>query len=406
MTLLDLLQLSSSSLLKHKLRSGLTLLGIVIGILSVSAITSVVRGIDRYMANLLGSIGSQGFVITRIGVPAGEEEYLKALRRRVIPVSFAEAIKDECPSVTHAAPFVRSIADVKSGRLSAEDVYIEGTSEDAQYMTDVGLESGRYFTPYEVQHARQVCIVGSDIAEKIFSVPDPVGGTVYIKGHRFIVIGWHGRMGTAFGVSRDSFVRVPHTTFEKMFGRGFDADISVRSGGPEQISQAVQEARSVMRRLRKLRLKDEDDFGILTSDMLMRMWRNLSASIFLVTIGVSSIALVVGGIGIMNIMMVSVRERTMEIGLRKAIGARRRDIVGQFLAESSLLCITGGSLGVGIGVLGAKIVSWKTNIPVAAEWWAIGLALGVSLAVGIFFGVYPAVRAASLQPVNALRYEQ
>jgi putative ABC transport system permease protein len=136
------------------------------------------------------------------------------------------------------------------------------------------------------------------------------------------------------------------------------------------------------------------------------MWRNLSASIFLVTIGVSSIALVVGGIGIMNIMMVSVRERTMEIGLRKAIGARRRDIVVQFLTESSLLCVCGGAVGVGIGVAGAKIISWKTNIPVAAEWWAIALALGVALGVGMFFGVYPAVRAASLQPVSALRYEQ
>jgi putative ABC transport system permease protein len=406
MTFLDLLRISSSSLLKHKLRSGLTLLGIVIGILSVAAITSVVRGIDRYMANLLGSIGSQGFVITRLGIPTSEEEYLKAVKRKVIPPSFAAVIKEECPSVTHAAPFVRTVADVKSGRLSTEDVFIEGTSEDAQHMTDVGLESGRYFTPYEVQHARHVCIVGSDVAEKVFSVPDPVGTTIYIKGHRFMVIGSHGKMGTTFGVSRDSFVRMPHTTFERLFGRGFDADISVRSGRPELISQSMQEARSVMRRLRKLRLKDEDDFGILTSEMLMRMWRSLSANIFLVTIGVGSIALIVGGIGIMNIMMVSVRERTMEIGLRKAIGAKRRDIVVQFLAESSLLCVCGGAIGVGIGVMGAKIISWKTSIPVAAEWWAIALALVVSLGVGLFFGVYPALRAASLQPVSALRYEQ
>jgi putative ABC transport system permease protein len=406
MTFVDLLQMSSTSLLKHKLRSGLTLLGIVIGILSVGAITSVVRGIDRYMADLLGSIGSQGFVVTRMGMPASEEDYLKALKRRTIPPSVAETIKRECPSVTHAAPFVRSVADVKSGRLSAEDVYVDGTTEDAQYMTDIGLEDGRYFTPYEIQHARQVCIVGSDVAEKIFSVPDPVGKTLYIKGHRFTVIGSHGKMGTVLGISRDAFVRMPFTTFERIFGRGFPADISVRSRSPEEVSQAIQEVRSVMRRVRKLQLKDEDDFGILTSEALMRMWRSLSATIFMVSIGVGGISLLVGGIGIMNIMFVSVKERTTEIGLRKATGATRRHIVLQFLTESALLCFIGGGIGVGIGVGAAKILSWRTSIPVAAEWWAIGLSLGVAVGVGLFFGVYPAVRAASLQPVDALRYEQ
>jgi putative ABC transport system permease protein len=406
MTLLDLVQISAIALLRHKIRSGLTLLGIVIGIISVAAVMSVVRGIDTYVADLLGSIGSQGFVITKIGMPGSEEEYLLALRRKPIPPSAAEVIKRECPSVSHAAPVVRTSSDVKHHRQSAEDVRIEGTTDDVQYMTDIGLDIGRYFTPYEVQHARSVCIIGADIADRVFPGCDPIGGHLYIKGHRFTVIGSHARMGTVLGMSQDSFVRIPYTAFERMFGEGYTTNISVRSTSPESVQDAVREARGAMRRLRKLRLRDDDDFGILTSEALMEMWRRLSASIFLASIGVGSISLLVGGIGIMNIMFVSVKERTNEIGIRKAAGATRRQIMAQFLTESALLCLAGGAIGVGIGVGGSKILSWKTSVPVSAEWWSIGLPLAVAIAVGLFFGVYPAVKAASLDPVDALRYNQ
>jgi putative ABC transport system permease protein len=406
MTFLDLVQISATALLRHKIRSVLTLLGIVIGIVSVAAVMSVVRGIDTYVAELLGSIGSQGFVISKLGMPGSEEEYLKALRRKPIPPSAAETIKKECPSVSHAAPFAGTSSDVKHHRQNAEDVRIEGTTGDAQYMTEIGLEDGRYFTPYEVQHARSVCIVGADIAEKVFPGRDPIGKYLYIKGHRFTVIGSHAKMGTVLGMSQDSFVRIPFTAFERVFGRGHRTNISVRSKSPESVRDAIREARGVMRRIRKLRVRDDDDFGILTSEALMEIWRRISASIFLASIGVGSISLLVGGIGIMNIMFVSVKERTNEIGIRKATGATRRQIMAQFLTESALLCLIGGSIGVGIGVGGSKILSWKTNVPVSAEWWSIGLPLAVAIAVGLFFGVYPAVKAASLDPVDALRYNQ
>jgi putative ABC transport system permease protein len=406
MTFLDLTSISLSALLRHKLRSALTLLGIIIGILSVSAITSVVRGIDTYMADLLGSIGSQGFVVTKIGLTSGEEAYLEALRRKDIPASAADVLKAECPSITHAAPFVRSIAEVRSARRSADDTIIEGTNGDAQYTSDIGLDGGRYFTPYEIQHARQVCIVGADVAEKIFTTGDVIGRDIHIRGRRFRVIGVHGRTGTVFGFSQDSFVRIPFTAFEKIFGRSYSADISVRCRSQADVPEAVQEVRAVMRRIRKLDLKQEDDFGILTSEALMRLWRQLSSTIFVVTIGVAAISLLVGGIGIMNIMFVSVKERTNEIGLRKAVGARRRDILLQFLTESALLCLLGGGVGLGTGLLVGELVSWKTSLPAAAEWWVIGLALLVSIGVGLFFGVYPAVKASSLPPANALRYEK
>ena len=177
---------------------------------------------------------------------------MKALKRKEIRPEVARIIERDCPSVLHVAPFIRSIAKVKSGRLSADDVYIEGTNEDAQYMTEIGLEAGRYFTPYEIEHASPVCIIGADISEKIFASPDPTGKTVYIKGHRFTVIGSHARMGTVLGISRDAFVYVPYTTFERIFGRGFDAEISVRARSPELVAQATGEVRSVMRRLRRL----------------------------------------------------------------------------------------------------------------------------------------------------------
>jgi putative ABC transport system permease protein len=406
MTFLDLAAISSTALLKHKLRSALTLLGIVIGILSVSSITAIVSGIDRYMSSLLGSMGSEGFAVTRLGMVMSEEDYLKAIKRREIKPDIVDEIKEQCPSVMHAAPFVRTVAKVKSGRLSAEDVFVEGTTADAQFMTEIGLDGGRYFTPYEVAHARPVCIVGADVAAKVFSDPDPAGRTIYIKGHRFTVIGSHGRMGTVMGISRDSFVRIPYTTFERVFGRGGETEISVRARSAEEVPRAIEEVRGVVRRMRKLRPDQEDDFGIVTSEALMEMWRRLSSNIFLAMIGVGSISLLVGGIGIMNIMFVSVKERTSEIGVRKATGATRRQIMLQFLTESSLLCLVGGLLGLGIGLGAAKILAWKTQVPVAAEWWAVLLSLGVSIGVGVFFGVYPAARAASLNPVDALRYGQ
>ena len=404
MTFADLVQISASALLKHKVRSLLTLLGIVIGILSVSAIASVIQGIDRYMADILGSIGSQGFVVTKMGLQTSEEGYLKALRRKDIPASAAEIIKKECPSVSHVAPSVYTASEVKARRNSAKGVMIEGTAEDAQYTSDVGLDDGRFFSPYEVQHAHAVCVIGADIAEQVFTTPDVIDKTIHIKGHRFRVIGVHEKMGTILGMSRDSFVRIPHTTFEKLYGHGYSASISVRSRSPEEVQQAMEEVRAVMRKLRRLRPGDEDDFGLLTSEALMKLWRNLSTTIFLASIGVGSVALLVGGIGIMNIMFVSVKERTSEIGLRKATGARRRDIMLQFLTESSILCLFGGAMGVIIGLSAAAVLSHATKIPVATEWWAITVALGVSVAVGVFFGVYPAIKAASMAPVDALRY--
>jgi putative ABC transport system permease protein len=406
MTSLDLAAMSSAALLKHKLRSALTLLGVVIGIISVSSVTSVVRGIDSYMSSLLGSMGSEGFAVARIGMVMNEEEFIKALKRREIRPEVVDAIKEQCPSVAHAAPFVRTVARVKSGRLTADDVYIEGTTEDAQFMTEIGLDGGRYFTPYEVEHAEPVCIVGADVAAKIFSISDPTGKPVYIKGHRFTVIGTHARMGTVFGMSRDAFVRIPYTTFRRVFGRAGDTEISVRARDAQVVGQATEEVRALMRRVRRLRPGQEDDFGLVTSEALMGMWRRLSANIFLAMVGVGSISLLVGGIGIMNIMLVSVRERTNEIGIRKALGATRRQILLQFLTESSLLCLVGGVLGVGVGVGAAEALSWKTQVPVAAEWWAIALSLGVACGVGLFFGVWPAARAASLDPVDALRYGQ
>ena len=405
MTVLDLAGVSATALLKHKLRSGLTLLGIVIGIISVSSITSVVRGIDRYMSSILGSMGSEGFAVSRFGMAMSEEEFLKALKRREIKPEVIDVIKEQCPSVIHVAPFVRAVANVKSGRLSASDVYIEGTTDEAQYMTEIGLDGGRYFTAVEVRHASPVCIVGADVADKIFADPDPTGREIYIKGHRFTVIGSHERMGTIFGMSRDSFVRIPYTTFEKVFGRA-DAEISVRARDAGSVAQAVEEVRGAMRRARKLGPRQEDDFGVVTSAALMDMWRRLSANIFLAMVGVGSISLLVGGIGIMNIMFVSVKERTGEIGVRKAVGATRRHILLQFVTESALLCLVGGALGVLIGLGAASLLSWKTQVPVAAEWWATAMSLGVAIAVGLFFGIYPAARAASLDPVDALRYGQ
>lgn len=405
MSLFDLLSISVSAILRHKVRSALTLIGIIIGIISFATITSIVRGIDAYVQRIFAMLGSDTIVVTTMGIITDPDEYLEALKRRPLDPKIAERISKECKSVAHVSPFIATTTRVKAWR-SASDIAIRGANEDIQFLSEGELHDGRFFSPYEIERARNVCVIGWGVLEDLFQTDDVLGREIYIKGHRFTIVGVVEKSGGGPGVTRDATITIPFTTFEKIFGRGHWTTISAKAADIARIEEAVDEIRATVRKARGLRGQDKDDFGIVTASSLRATWKSLTSQIFLGTIAVGGIALLVGGIGIMNIMLVSVKERTMEIGLRKATGATRRNVMFQFLVESILLCLAGGFVGIAIGLSGTSLILRKIGVPFSGVWEGAGIGFATALAVGVFFGVYPAYKAAGLEPNDALRYGQ
>lgn len=405
MRFVDLLSVSISAILRHKLRSFLTLIGIVIGITSYAAITSVVRGIDLYVQGIFAQLGSDNIIVNRVGIVTSPDEFLEALSRRPLAPEISEMIKQECQSVSYVSPVLQATGSVKAWR-GASDASISGVSEDIQYFGSVGLEDGRFFSAYEVNHARNVCVIGWELRRNLFQTDDVVGKEIYIKGHRFIVIGVQGKTGGKSEGKDDQSILIPYTTFEKIFGRGNEMLIVAKLADPRTMDEAMDEIRNVVRKARRLKHDEKDDFGLLTASSLRTFWKNTTSKTFLATIAVGGIALFVGGIGVMNIMLVSVKERTMEIGLRKATGATRRDVLFQFLVESVLLCLAGGAVGIALGLSGTAVVLKKMGLELQAVGQGVMIGFGTAFVVGVFFGVYPAYRAAGLEPNEALRYEQ
>ncbi|MGQ9810605.1 MAG: ABC transporter permease [bacterium] len=405
MRFVDLLSVSISATLRHKLRSFLTLIGIVIGITSYAAITSVVRGIDLYVQRIFAQLGSDNIIVNRVGIVTSPDEFLEGLSRRPLAPEISEMIKQECQSVSYVSPVLQTTASVKAWR-GASDVSISGVSEDIQYFSSGGLEDGRFFSAYEVNHARNVCVIGWKLLKNLFQTDDVVGKEIYIKGHRFIVIGVQRKTGGKSEGENDQSILIPYTTFERIFGGEHEMLIVAKSADPRTMDDAIDEIRNVVRRARRLKDDEKDDFGLLTAASLRTSWKNITSTTFLATIAVGGIALFVGGIGVMNIMLVSVKERTMEIGLRKATGATRRDVLFQFLVESVLLCLAGGAVGIALGLSGTAIILKKMGLELQAVGQGVMIGFGTAFVVGVFFGVYPAYRAAGLEPNEALRYEQ
>jgi putative ABC transport system permease protein len=267
------------------------------------------------------------------------------------------------------------------------------------------IESGRFITRYDVDHARSVCVIGADIVSLLFPHIDPIGKTLMVNDHPFEVVGVGAAQGTVFGQSRDTWVMIPISVHQKIWGSRRTITIQAKAIDETRLEAAQDQARQILRARRHLNYKDKDDFTIATNENFLQIWANISQAFFAVTVGIASISLVVGGIVVMNIMLVSVTERTREIGIRKALGARRHDILVQFLVESATLALVGGIIGILLGLSIAFAVSMITPLPASVKWWAIALGLMVSTSVGLFFGIYPATKAANLDPIVALRYE-
>jgi len=390
----------------HKLRSFLTTLGIVIGVTTVIAMLSLIQGMNRSVQSQIRSLGSNTFYIQKF--PAIQMGRLsdKYRKRKDLTIEDAQAVERLCPAISRVSPYDYEFpAKVKfRGEKTPYVSLIGGTSEFLQ-VNQYGLERGRSLTPLDVQHKRRVVVLGADITENLFLHIDPIGQDVLIKGHKFRVVGMIEPKGNFLGQTMDDLVLIPITTLMKFYGKKRSVVIVVEPVSLEATELAIDQATQVLRRRRGVPYDRPNDFEIMTLDMLMDVYKKLTGSLFGAMVGIAAISLLVGGIGIMNIMLVSVTERTREIGIRKAIGAKRGDILYQFLIEAVTLSGIGGILGIGLGVGIAELVGAISPLPATTPIWSILLGFSFSAAVGVFFGIYPASKAAKLDPIVALRYE-
>jgi len=389
----------------NKLRSFLTLLGIIIGVASVIAVVSFVEGLNRFVTQKLLNAGANVFVVDKWGFITSQEEFDEANKNPVVTLADADALRD---GMRHASMIVAqagSSAPLRYRSKVMKAVPVNGRSAGYDVVDDVTIERGRHLSELDDGERRPVAVIGPEVADELFGTTDPLGKRVRIDRYEFEIVGVTKAKGKMFGQSQDRFATVPIQTFQKYWQERGSFSLAVKSVDQASLELAQQEARNILRARRHQRPGQKDHFGITTSETWLQLYRTLTGGIFVVSIGVAAISLFVGGIVIMNIMLVSVTERTREIGIRKALGARRRDILTQFLVESTTLSLTGGIVGILFGASLALLVGAVSPLPAALSMGAVVLGVIMSTAVGVFFGSYPAARAARLDPIEALRYE-
>jgi putative ABC transport system permease protein len=399
--------IATSSLWAHKLRSILTLIGVVIGVTSVIAVVSLINGANQYVATRVFRLGADVFGLSKQpSIITNVDDYLEFQKRKRITYDDFEAVRDLCKSCKDVGAALGGRIEAKSGLNSLKDTNLRAWTPQMAELYDVDLVAGRHITDTDLREAAPVCVIGNDLVDNLMPGIDPIGKEIRWNNTPCQVIGVGKKEGSSLGTSLDNWIILPLTTYNKEYGNQQNSlRVTCRAGSAANIQVSVDEVRQIMRGRHHLAYGKNDDFAVETSDSFLALWKDISGSFFVVTIGIASISLVVGGIVIMNIMLVSVTERTREIGLRKAVGARRADILMQFLIEASTVAVIGGALGVIFGVLLAKIVSWVSPLPSAVQLWSVMGGLLVALSVGLFFGTYPASKAAKLDPVDALRSE-
>jgi len=401
------LGMALDSLWANKLRSFLTLLGIIIGVLTIIAVVSVIQGLNNYVYTKMSFYGANDFSVQKFSmIGTSLKEFKEQMKRKDITLVERDLIRAHCPSCGLVGASDSSSATVKYGSQSLKGTEVRGvTYLDHEIGSVVELTAGRHLQSMDETNSRSVCVIGADVAEKVFGGLDPLGRWLKVGSRDFQVVGVAKKKGKILGYSQDNYVRIPITTFMKVYGSRRSISINIHTNSQEEMARAQEEVRTVLRSWRKRGYNDPDDFSFATSETFIQFYKTATSGIYFAMIAVSSIALIVGGIVIMNIMFVSVSERKKEIGVRMAVGARRRDILFQFLIESAVISGVGGFIGIVLGFLVAKIVSAATSMPSSVEPASIVLAMIMSWSIGLFFGIYPANRAAKLDPVEALRAE-
>ncbi|HEV8268188.1 MAG TPA: ABC transporter permease [Thermoanaerobaculia bacterium] len=404
MGLSELFSVAVQALRRNKLRSGLTLLGVIIGVATVVSVLSVISGLNEYVTSKVVNLNPDVLVFTKFGIIRSRAEFLLARKRKAITLRDMRVVEEECRSCGAIGAQAQQVATIHAGKRKLANVPINGYTANVSSLLNVDLQAGRFFTPAEEQHAAPVAVIGTDVNDQLFPGLNPLERTIYVRGYPLRVIGLQTHLGNVLGQNKDNVIFVPVTFLQKVLTSDNGIAMMVRPArGMPGLTETEDEVRTILRSLRKTPYQVDDPFGVVGSEAIQALWRSISAGAFALMLLISGISLVVGAIVIANIMFVTVVERTPEIGLRMALGARRRDIRRQFLVESALLSAIGGAIGVLGGSLVALVVSQIFPAEVRLSFVALGL--GVATFTGILAGLAPSSAAANLPPVEAIRQE-
>jgi putative ABC transport system permease protein len=405
-TIFESIKLALGSIWANKLRSLLTLLGNIVAVSSIITVVSLIQGMNETVSNaVVSDLGADTFTIDRMGMITNEEEMDRARNNPRVTIEEALAVERFSDNIQSVMAQAQTSAPIAFGNEEIESVRIQGVTGDYTDFSTFDAEQGRMISTTEIERSRPVVILGWEVADRLFQGADPLEKVVRIRGVHFRVVGVSEKKGAIFGNSMDSFAVVPLGAFRKLFGSRQSLQVMVKPRDASLVQVAKDDARVALRVKRRLEPSEPDNFGIVSSDSVLDIYNQATKGIFAVLVGVVALSLVVGGIVIMNIMLMVVSERTREIGLRKALGAKRRDIMSQVLTESITLSVTGGIVGVGLGAMAAAAIAATTPLPATVQPWSVAIGVFITAFVGLFFGWYPARRAAMLDPIEALRRE-
>lgn len=415
-TVLESSRLAIKTLRANKLRSSLTILGVCVGVVTVLAMVSVIQGLTKSFSSMIEAIGSNAVFVTKFDASFNPQRSIEERTRKELTIADADAIREEAKSVVGVSPLQEEQPKtVRYQEHQVDNAIILGVVPDYEFTSSHYVSYGRFVTELDVREKTNIAVVGPDIVKALFpDGTDPIGEEIRVDGRNYTIVGVMEPLGTFLGQSMDMRVLAPLSTVQKFYpirlwqGVGHPESsftIVVRPESRGEIGLAVEEIRDILRRRRQLPVGEKDDFGISTQDALLDIYNELTGATYLVLTAVAAVSLIIGGIGVMNIMMVSVTERTKEIGLRKAVGATKKNILLQFLIEAVALTGIGGLLGIGLGEVAGFMINKYSPLPAYIPFWAVIMGITVTGAVGLIFGLYPAWRAAGLDPIEALRFE-
>jgi putative ABC transport system permease protein len=404
--LLESIWIALQSIWANKLRSFLTVLGNIVAVTSIVTVVSLIQGLNETVSGaIVGEIGADTFTVQRLPIVRTQEDEERTRAFPLITIREADAIRAFSPAIQSVVAQAQRRETVAYRGRELDSVQIQGVTSEYLNLSMFDAERGRVMSPTEVERSQPVALLGWDVADEMFGEINPIDKHVTIAGTRFRIVGVSAKKGSIFGDSQDTFIIIPLGAYMKLFGARQSLTLMVKPTSPELLAVAIDDATLALRVSRRLKPSERDNFGVFTSDTVLGIYKQATNGIFAVLVGVVALSLLVGGIVIMNIMLMAVSERTREIGLRKALGAKRRDIMSQILTEAVTLSTCGGLVGIALGFVAAQLIAYFSPLPATLEPWSVILGIGITAGVGLFFGAYPASRAARLDPIEALRRE-